>query len=117
MLGDAEILVWSPEAELPSLILPVVVEEISDAPEPESPPLILPVVVEDSSIAPVEELIELVPSALGSSLPPPPGFSPFSWPVNDGGTTNCAQELVWTVRRRCRRLTVCVQTFRRGWEC
>ena len=48
MLGDAEILVCSPEAELP--------------------PLILPVVVEDSSIAPVEELIELVPSALGSSL-------------------------------------------------
>ena len=71
--------------ELPSLILQVVVEEISDTPEPESPPLILPVVVEDSSAAPVEELIELVPSALGSSLPPPPGFSPFSWPVNDGG--------------------------------
>ena len=61
------------------------VEEISDAPEPESPPLILPVVVEDSSVAPVEELIELGPSALGSSLPPPPGFSPFSWPVSDGG--------------------------------
>ena len=85
MLGDAEIQVCSPEAELPPLILPVVVEEINDAPEPESPPLILPVVVENSSVAPVEVLIELVPSALGSSLPPPPGFSPFSWPVNDGG--------------------------------
>ena len=65
MLGDAELSVCSPEAELP--------------------PLILPVVVEDSSVAPVEELIELVPSALGSSLPPPPGFTPFAWPVNDGG--------------------------------
>ena len=42
MLGDAEVPVCSPEAELPPLILPVVVEEISDAPEPESPPLILP---------------------------------------------------------------------------
>ena len=85
MLGDAELPVCSPEAELPPLILPVVVEEISDAPEPKSPPLILPVVVEESSVAPVEELIELVPSALGSSLPPPPGFSPFAWLVDDGG--------------------------------
>ena len=57
----------------------------NDAPEPESPPLILPVVVEDSSVAPVEELIELGPPAMCSSLPPPPGFSPYSWPVNDGG--------------------------------
>ena len=65
MLGDAEVPVCSPEAE--------------------SLPLILPVVVEDSSIAPVEELIELVPSALDSSLPPPPGFSPFAFPLNDGG--------------------------------
>ena len=65
VLGDAEVPVCSPEAE--------------------SPPLILPVVVEDSSVAPVEELIELVPYALGSSLPPPPGFSPFAFPLNDGG--------------------------------
>ena len=85
VLGDPELPVCSPKAELLPLILPVVVEEISDAPEPESPPLIVPVVVEDSSITPVEELIELVPSALGSSLPPPPGFSPFAWPVDDGG--------------------------------
>ena len=83
MLGDAESPVCSPES--PPLIFPVVVEEISDAPEPESPPLILPVVVEEGSDAPVEELIELVPSASASSLPPPPGFSPFSWPVEDGG--------------------------------
>ena len=41
--------------------------------------------MEESSDAPVEELIELVPSASASSLPPPPGFSPFSWPVDDGG--------------------------------
>ena len=85
MLGDANFPVCSPEAELPPLILPVVVEEINDAPEPESLPLILPVVVEDSSVAPVEELIELGPPVMGSSLPPPPGFSLFSWPVNDGG--------------------------------
>ena len=26
--------------------------------------------------------------------------------------TNCAQELMWTVRRRCRQLAVCAQTFR-----
>ena len=66
-------------------VLPVVVEEISDAPEPESPPLILTVVVEEFSDAPVEELIELVPSASATSLPLPPGFSPFSWSVGDGG--------------------------------
>ena len=65
VLGDAALPVCSPEAEWPQLILPVVVE--------------------DSSVAPVEELIELVPSALGSSLPPPPGFSPFMFPLNDGG--------------------------------
>ena len=84
ILGDAESPGCSPKGELLPLILPVVVEEISHAPEPESPPLIVPVVVEDSSVALVEEVIELVPSALGSSLPPPPGFSPFTWPVNDG---------------------------------
>ena len=55
MLGDADFPVCSPEAELLPLIWPV------------------------------EELIELVPSSLGSSLSPPPGYSPFSWPVNDGG--------------------------------
>ena len=85
MLGNTELPVCSPKAELLPLILPVVVEEISDAPEPESPPLILPVVVEDNSVVPGEELIELVSSALDPSLPPPPGFSPFTWPVNDGG--------------------------------
>ena len=85
MLGDADSPVCLPEAELPPLILPVVVEGISNAPEPESLPLILPVVVEDSSIAPVVEMIELGPPAMGSSLPPPPGFSPFSWPLSDGG--------------------------------
>ena len=85
MLGDAESRVCSPEAELPPLILPVVVADISVAPETVSPPLIFPVVVEESSVAPVEELIEQVPSALGSSLPLPPGFSPFAFPLNDGG--------------------------------
>ena len=65
MLGDVELPGCSTKAELL--------------------PLIVPVVVEDSSVVLVEELIELVPSALGSSLPPPPGFSPFAWTVNDGG--------------------------------
>ena len=65
MLGDAESSVCSPE--------------------PESPPLILPVVEEEISEAPVGESIELVPSAPATSLPPPPGFSSFSWPVDDGG--------------------------------
>ena len=27
----------------------------------------------------------MVPSTTGSGLPPPPGFSPFIWPVDDGG--------------------------------
>ena len=54
VLGDAELPVCSPKAELLPLILPVVVEEISDALEPESPPLIVPVEVEDNSVAPVE---------------------------------------------------------------
>ena len=62
MLGDAESSVCSPE--------------------PESPPLILPVVEEEISEAPVGESIELVPSAPATSLPPPPGFSSFSWPVD-----------------------------------
>ena len=65
MLGDAESSVCSPDQESPPLILPVVEEEISEAP--------------------VGESIELVPSAPATSLPPPPGFSPFSWPVDDGG--------------------------------
>ena len=64
MLGNAELSVCSPK--------------------PESPPLILPVVEEEISEAPVGESIELVPSAPATSLPPPPGFSPFSWPVDDG---------------------------------
>ena len=63
----------SPES--PPLILPVVVEEVSDAPEPEVPSLILPVVDENSSGTPVAARIELVPSAPGSGLPPPPGAS------------------------------------------
>ena len=52
LLGDAETQVYSPEADLPPLILPVVVTDINVAPETVSPPLILPVVVEESSVAP-----------------------------------------------------------------
>ena len=51
--------VCSPEADLPPLILPVVVTDINIAPETVSPPLILPVVVEESSVAPAVGLIEL----------------------------------------------------------
>ena len=51
---------------------------------PDLPPLILPVVGEEIIEAPVGESIELVPSAPAISLPPPPGFSSFSWPVHDG---------------------------------
>ena len=85
MLGDADSPVGLPEAELLPLILPVAVEGIRDALEPESPSLILPVVVEDSSVAPVVEMIELGPPAMGSISLPPPGFSPFSWLLSDGG--------------------------------
>ena len=31
------------------------------------------------------DAVDLVPFATGSGLPPPPGFSPFVWPVDDGG--------------------------------
>ena len=81
LLGDVETQVCSPEADLPPLILPVVVTDISVAPETVSPPLILSVVVEEGSVAPMAGLIELVPSARGSNLPPPPGFSPFAFPL------------------------------------
>ena len=69
----------------PPLILPVVVEEVGDAPVPEAPSLILVVVDEINSGTPVAAQVELVPSAPGSGLPPSPGFSPFVWPVDDGG--------------------------------
>ena len=105
LLGDAETQVRSPEADLPPLILPVVATDISVAPDTVSPPLILPVVVEDSSVAPVAGLIELVPSARSSRLPPPPGFSPFTFPLNDGGMDldelcarlgmNCSPPIGW----------------------
>ena len=55
------------------------------SPEPGSPTQILHVVEEEVVSAPVEELIELVSSAPAAGLPPPPGFLPFSWPVDDGG--------------------------------
>ena len=51
LLGDAVTQVCSPEADLPPLILPVVVTDINITPETVSPPLILPVVVEESSVA------------------------------------------------------------------
>ena len=85
LLGDAETQMGSPEANLPPLILPVVVTDINVAPETVSPPLILRVVVEESSVAAAAGLIELVPSTRSSSLPPPPGFSTFAFPLDDGG--------------------------------
>ena len=89
----------SPEADLPPLILPVVVTDINVAPETVSPPLILPVVVEESSVALAAGLIELVPSAPSSSLPPPPGFSPFAFPLDDGGLD--ADELCTRLGMNC----------------
>ena len=88
MLGDAELQVCSPDAELPPLILAVGVEEISAAPEPGSPPLIMLVVVREDGVAPVEELIALVPSALGSLR------SRFHSPTGEWTRMNCAQDLV-----------------------
>ena len=84
MLGEED----SPECSpvFPPLILPVVVEEVVDVPESEArPSLILLVVEEFNSGAPVATRVDLVPFATGSGLPPPPGFSPFVWPVDDGG--------------------------------
>ena len=98
LLGEEELPECSPV--LPPLILPVVVEEVVDAPESEAPSLILPVVEEINSGAPVAARVELVPSTMGSGLPPPPGFSPFVWPVDDGGWTlmTCVLGSVETVR-------------------
>ena len=82
MLGEEE----SPECSpvFQPLILPVVAEEVVDDPESEAPSLILLVVEEFSSGAPVAARVDLVPSATGSGLTPPPGCSPFVWPVDDG---------------------------------
>ena len=83
MLGEED----SPECSpvFPPLILPVVVEEVVDVAESEAlPSLILSVVVEEV-VAPVATRVDLVSFATGSGLPPPPGFSPFVWPVDDGG--------------------------------
>ena len=86
MLGEED----SPECSqvvLP-LILPVMVEEVVVILETEcgeEPSLILPVVEELNSGTPVAARIDMVPSTMGSGLPPPPGFSPFIWPVDDGG--------------------------------
>ena len=55
------------------------------SPDPGSPTQILPAVEEEDVIAPVGEPIRYVSSAPAAGLPPPPGFSPFSWPVDDGG--------------------------------
>ena len=70
---------------VPPLILPVVVEEAAVVSETEEPSLILPVVEELNSGTPVAEQVEMEPSAMGSGLPPPHGFPPFVWPVDDGG--------------------------------
>ena len=83
LLGEEELPECSPV--LPPLILPVVVEEVVDDAESEASSLILPVVEEINSGAPMAARVELVPSATGSDLPLPPGFSPFVWPVDDGG--------------------------------
>ena len=55
------------------------------SPDPGSPTQILPAVEKEDVIAPVGEPIGYVSSAPAAGLPPPPGFSQFSWPVDDGG--------------------------------
>ena len=97
MLGAAELPVCSPKAEFLPLILPVVVEEISDAPESKSPPVILPVVVEDSSVAPVKELIGLVhlPWVPVCRLHRDSHRSRGRSTTGEWTWTNCALELVW----------------------
>ena len=54
------------------------------SPDLGSPTQILPAVAEEDVMAPVGEPIGYVSSAPAAGLPPPPGFSPFSWPVDDG---------------------------------
>ena len=83
MLGAED----SPEyAQLvPPLILPVVVEEAVVISATEVPSLILPVVEELNNGTPEAEQVVMEPTATGSVFPPPPGFPPFVWPVDDGG--------------------------------
>ena len=54
------------------------------SPEQGTPTQLMPAVAEEDVIAPVGEPIGRVSSAPAAGLPPPPGFSPFSWPVDDG---------------------------------
>ena len=63
MLGDVSPSVCSPEQGTPTQLVPAVTEEDLIAPVGEP--------IGSSSTAP-------------ASFPPPPGFSPFSWPVDDG---------------------------------
>ena len=83
MLGEED----SPEySQLVSpLILPVVVEEAVVVSGTEVPSLILPVVEELNNGTPVADQVVMEPSTMESGLPPPPGFPPFVWPVDDGG--------------------------------
>ena len=55
------------------------------SPDPGSPTQILYVVEEEVVITPVAEPIKFVSCAPAAGLKPPPGSSPFSWPVDDGG--------------------------------
>ena len=83
MLGEDD----SPEysQEVLPLILPVVVEEAAVVSETEEPSLILPVVEQINRGTPVAARVEMENYTMGPGLPPPPGFSPFVWPVDDGG--------------------------------
>ena len=83
MLGEED----SPKCSqlVPSLILPVVVEEAFFVSEAGVSSLILPMVEELNNDAPAAELVEMEPSTSESGLPPPPGFPPFVWPEDDGG--------------------------------
>ena len=67
------------------LILPVVVEEAVIMSETEVPSLILPVMEELNNGTLEAEQVVMEPSATGSGLPPPAGFPPFVWPVDNGG--------------------------------
>ena len=53
------------------------------SPEQGTPTQLMPAVTEEDVIALVGEPISSVSTA-PAGLPPPPGFSPFSWPVDDG---------------------------------
>ena len=77
---------------IPPLILPVVVEEaVVGVSEAGLPSPTMPVVEDMDPVTPPADLIPMTTTMPESGLPPPPGFTPFVWPEDDGGIDTCVR--------------------------